>query len=262
MRKDYLADENTAQSDESTFVADYWTRVWERQGGPRADTASIVSKEEYSYISSYLSRTTERARILDGGCGLGEWVVALAKDGHHVEGMDISRPTIQKLTQIFPEARFVFGDIRNTDYPDDSFDVYFSWGVFEHFEAGPGDCLQEALRILKPGGMLFVSVPLDNLRQSMLGTFAPARPLSIGERFYQYRFTRSELAREISQAGFELVSLHPLHKRQGVLRALHHEFGMPYHWVFTRALAFALSPLIPAWWIAHMMLGIAKKPVR
>lgn len=262
MRKDYLTDENTAQSDESTFVADYWTRVWERQGGPRADPARIAGKEEYRVMSPYLARTAGRARILDGGCGLGEWVVALTKEGHDVVGMDISRSTVEQLTHMFPEAGFVFGDIRKTDYPDDSFDAYFSWGVFEHFEAGPGDCLREAFRILKPGGMLFISVPLDNLRQSMLGTFAQARPMVSGERFYQYRFTRAELAREILLGGFELVSLHPLHKRQGVLRALHHEFGLPYRWLLTRGLSAVLSPLVPAWWIAHMVLAVARKPAR
>lgn len=260
MRKDYLTDENTAQSDESTFVADYWTRVWERQGGPSLDPARISGKEEYRVMAPHLAALPRGARILDGGCGLGEWVVALAKEGYDVVGMDISRPTIEQLARMFPEAGFVFGDIRRTGYPDDSFDAYFSWGVFEHFESGPEECLREALRILKPGGTLFISVPLDNLRQSVLGTFASARPYAEGDRFYQYRFTRSELAREISSSGFELVSFHPIHKRQGVLRALHHEFGMPYQWLLTRGLSAALSPLTPAWWVAHMMLAVARKP--
>lgn len=260
MRKDYLADKNTAQSDESTFVADYWTRVWEQHRGSRLDAARIASKEEYRIMRSYLDALPKTSRILDGGCGLGEWVIALASEGYDVIGMDISRPTVEKLTKLFPESGFVFGDIRRTGYPDNSFDIYFSWGVFEHFEAGPRECLNEAFRILKPGGLLFISVPLDNLRQGIIGTFAKAHSHKNGERFYQYRFTRSELAREISMAGFELDLFHPIHKRQGVLRALHHEFGLPYHWIITRALAFILSPAIPAWWIAHMVLGVARKP--
>ncbi len=260
MRKDYITDNNTAQSDEATFVENFWTRVWERQGGPLTDRLDISGKDEYPILVKNLASLPRDARIFDGGCGLGEWVVALSKEGYDVVGMDISRKTVEQLRRVFPDACFVSGDIRTTDFQENYFDAYFSWGVFEHFEAGPGECLREALRIIKPGGRLIISVPLDNLRQSMLGTFAPAQPHASGDRFYQYRFTRSELAREISLSGFELVAFHPIHKRQGVLRALHHEFGMPYQWLLTRGLSAALSPITPAWWVAHMMLAVARKP--
>ncbi len=95
---------------------------------------------------------------------------------------------------------------------------------------------------------------------SILSTFAKAQPGASQDRFYQYRFTRAELARELSMGGFELVSFHPIHKRQGVLRSLHHELGLPYGWFLTRGLSLILSPFVPGWWFAHMMLAIARKP--
>ncbi len=262
LRKDYLTDSSTANSDESAFVEEFWTRVWERQGGPQVSPITLSRKDEYRVIAPHLCSLPAGARIMDGGCGLGEWVMALANMGYDVVGMDISRRTVEQLRSIFPESGFVHGDIRKTGYPDDSFDAYYSWGVFEHFEAGPGDCVREALRILKPGGLLFISVPLDNLRQSVRGCFAKPQPGAAGDRFYQYRFTRAELARELSMAGFELAGFHPLHKRQGVLRSLHHEFGLPYEWFLTRGLSVALSPFSPGWWVAHMMLAVARKPGR
>ena len=260
MRKDYLIDEVAGQKDELGFVADYWTRVWDGLGGPRIKKIRITDKEEYRIVSPYLVKLPSKAKIIDGGCGLGDWVIGFSNEGYDVVGMDISKPTVNQLKRIFPDEKFEFGDIRQTVYPNNHFDAYYSWGVFEHFEAGPGDCLREAFRILKPGGLLFITVPLDNLRQSIIGTFAKAISSKFGERFYQYRFTRSELARDISLSGFEIISFNAIHKRQGVLRALHHEFGMPYHWFATRAIAFILSPLVPSWWIAHMIMGIARKP--
>jgi ubiquinone/menaquinone biosynthesis C-methylase UbiE len=260
MRKDYLNDSSTTNRCESAFVEEFWTRVWEIQGGPQASPVSLSRKDEYRVIAQHLSSLPAGAEIIDGGCGLGEWVMALHKQGFKMVGMDISGRTVEQLRQVFSGASFVQGDIRKTGYPDNCFDAYYSWGVFEHFEAGPGDCIREALRILKPRGLLFISVPLDNLRQSVIGTFANPRPSITGDRFYQYRFTRAELARELSMRGFEPVSFHPIHKRQGILRSLHHEFGLPYEWFLTRAISVMLSPFVPGWWVAHMVLAVARKP--
>jgi SAM-dependent methyltransferase len=174
--------------------------------------------------------------------------------------LDISRKTVNQLRELFPDNDFQAGDIRDTGMEDNTFDACFSWGVFEHFEDGPGDCLREAFRILKPGGLLFASVPFDNWRMSTKGTFAKPADANSKERFYQYRFTRAEWAREMTKAGFTVEALEPIHKRQGVLRCLHHEFLFPYEWLFTRGLSTALAPFLPGAWIAHMLLGVARKP--
>lgn len=258
MRKDYVA-ESGASADETAFVEEYWTRVWEREGGPKGAVERIPKKDEYLVMAPFIKALPQGAKILDGGCGLGDWVLAITRQGFDVLGLDISRQTVAQLQERFPEARFASGDIRATGFQEAEFDAYYSWGVFEHFEAGPQDCLREAWRILKPGGLLFISVPLDNLRQAVLGSLAKAREPEPNLRFYQYRFTRAELAREIGMAGFDLLSLHPIHKRQGVLRSLHHEFGFHYDWFITKALSAMLSPVIPAWTIAHMVLAVARK---
>lgn len=260
MRKDYIA--TVAPSDHETqFVEDYWTQVWEREGGPKGAIERIPMKDEYRLMAPHLSKFPKGARILDGGCGLGDWVMALSRMGYDAVGMDLSRRTVEQLQGRFPGVTFIAGDIRATEFVSDSFDAYFSWGVFEHFESGPQGCLREAWRILKPGGMLFISVPLDNLRHALLGSLGKLKPADAGSsRFYQYRFTRGELAKEINMAGFDLVSIHPIHKRQGVLRSLHHELGFPYDWLLTKGLSAVIAPFVPGSFIAHMVLAVAHKP--
>ena len=259
MRVDYIETQGSG-TEETAFVEAYWTKVWEQEGGPRGRIDKVARQDEYGVMREYLDGIP-KARLLDAGCGLGDWVLFLEREGFDVTGLDISRKTVEQLRKRFPDKDFQAGDIRDTRMEGNHFDACFSWGVFEHFENGPSDCLREAFRILKPGGLLFASVPFDNWRMSTKSTFAKPADTTLKERFYQYRFTRAEWAREMSQAGFEVEALKPIHKRQGVLRCLHHEFFLPYEWLFTRGLSAVLAPFIPSAWVAHMLMGVARKPV-
>ena len=261
MRKDYIVATEPADH-ETEFVEKYWTAAWEREGGPQGRADRIPRKEEYRAMAPYIARLPKGARLLDGGCGLGDWTLCFARQGFSVAGLDLSRQTVAQLKARFPEAEFVDGDIRRTVFPDNGFDAYFSWGVFEHFESGLQDCVREAYRIVKPGGWLFITVPLDNLRHAMLTALTPALPAAgIRLRFYQWRLTRAELARELAIGGFEVLETRPMHKRQGVLRSLHHAFGLPYEWLLTKGLSVVLAPFVPGSFIAHMVFAVARKPM-
>jgi len=148
-------------------------RLGGSQGGSRVAAGMIAGNHENRCMTPHLAASLCGAGILYARSVLGEWILAHAMGGYDGVGMDISQPTIDQLVEVLPTVGFVFGDIRRTGHPDASFDAYFSWGLFEHFEAGLGDCHREVLRTFKPGGILFISIPIDNLRQSVLGTFAP-----------------------------------------------------------------------------------------
>lgn len=259
MRKDYIAAAEPADL-ETEFVEKYWTSIWEREGGPQGHIDRIPRKDEYRAMAPHMAKLPKGARVLDGGCGLGDWTLYFARQGFSVVGLDLSRQTVEQLQARFPEAEFIDGDIRHTSFPEGSFDAYFSWGVFEHFESGLQDCVTEAFRVLKPGGLLFVSVPLDNLRHAVRGAFMQPQTAGKKIRFYQWRLTRAELARELGIGGFDILEVRPIHKRQGVLRSLHHEFKLPYEWLLTKGLSAALAPLIPGSVISHMVLAVARKP--
>lgn len=260
MIKDYIF-VNEHEENEIKFVEQYWTNVWDKQGGgAKGLTKRIYKQDEYKLINPFLALLPSDSTIIDAGCGLGDWVIALSNSNLNVIGIDISRVTIAKLRGLYPAYQFQDGDIRNIKLPDSSVHAYYSWGVFEHFESGPQDCLREALRVLKPGGYLFITVPFENLRHSIVGSLVKFKKAQKNLRFYQYRFTRAELATELGIAGFEIVEIKPIHKRQGVLRSLNHNFGLPYEWRFTKAIAFLLAFILPSSSIGHMVMGIARKP--
>ena len=64
----------------------------------------------------------------------------------------------------------------------------------------------------------------------------------------------------LAHQGFEVLDIKPIGKRQGVLRSLQHEFGMPYTWFASRALSATLAPFVPSGLVAHMLLAVARKP--
>ena len=57
-----------------------------------------------------------------------------------------------------------------------------------------------------------------------------------------------------------MLDIKAIGKRQGVLRSLQHEFGMPYQWFLSRAVSAALAPFVPSGLVAHMLLAVARKP--
>ena len=212
----------------------------------------------------YIRRLPKGSRILDGGCGMGDWVLWLTRAGYPTVGLDVSKVTIGKLKQMFPDMEFAVGDIRDTGLPVNSFDAYFSWGTFEHFEEGFGRVVSEAFRILKPGAYLFVSTPFVNLRHAIAGTLLePWRlpPQTERVRFYQWRLTRAELATILARHGFEVEDVKMIGKRQGIQRWLQGITGIPALSTFARGFAVLAYPFVPKALVAHMILAIARKPL-
>lgn len=268
MRKDYIpVSLQQASVDETAFVEEFWSQRWQ-QVEQLPEVAFVAEREEYLFMKPFLHSLSKDDRILDGGCGMGEWTVFLTNQGFKTVGIDISQQTIDRLQELLPNHEFVRGDIRQTGFPDASFDAYFSWGTFEHFESGLGDCIKEAYRILKPGGILFSSVPYQNWRHIL----RDARPLTDWDlsynrqqgysetlRFYQWRLTMPEFEQELAIGGFELLDMRPIGRLQGLSRALVHDLHIPPGSLRDRIAKRLLPNLIPGRWIAHMILAIAQK---
>ena len=264
MRKDYIADPSAGMATEAELIERQWTEQWRRRGVGGARPNLVPLRRECRIMAPYLKRLPPGARLLDGGCGLGEWTVYFTGAGYRVLGLDISREIIAALRESHPDAEFRAGDIRATGLPMESFDAYFTWGTFEHFQEGLRECIVEALRILKPGGYLFATVPFDNLRLAWTpgANHDPEPNAEAGAtRFYQWRLTRAELHDELTAGGFEVLDIRMIHKRQGIVRLLNQTLGLPWQSLVTRSLGIALAPFVPAKVFAHMLMGVARKPV-
>lgn len=100
--------------------------------------------------------------ILEGGCGLGQWVIYLGRQGYRVTGVDIVANCVETCKKNFPDADICAGDVRCLPFSNHCFDGYVSIGVIEHMIEGPETTLREFWRVLKPGGIAVILVPAFN----------------------------------------------------------------------------------------------------
>ncbi|GAB3806559.1 class I SAM-dependent methyltransferase [Micromonospora zhanjiangensis] len=110
---------------------------------------------------SWLAGIDHRARILDYGCGYGRLAGLLVERGfQNVEGVDVAPNLIARAREQQPGARFTVLDRPpRLDRDDGSVDVVLLFAVLTCI---PGDAAQRELvaelrRVLRPGGLLYVS---------------------------------------------------------------------------------------------------------
>jgi SAM-dependent methyltransferase len=100
-------------------------------------------------------------RVLEIGCGVGEFTRLLAERGATVTGADISRVAVDQARRevaAFPSATALVADICALPFASASFDLVVSLETIEH-SPDPRSALAELVRVTKPGGRLIVSCP-------------------------------------------------------------------------------------------------------
>jgi len=131
------------------------------------------------HVTNLLLRAVQgrTGRALDVGCGTGRAAVALARAGFSVDALDID-PKVVAIAEVVSERLGVRVSYRvadlaaqRKDYPDDTYDVVVCMEVLEHVPAWQ-QMVSELRRVLKPGGLLFLSVPHDPRQFSVLDEYA------------------------------------------------------------------------------------------
>jgi ubiquinone/menaquinone biosynthesis C-methylase UbiE len=85
-------------------------------------------------ISNFSKTLSQKARILDLGCGSGKDVFLFRKLGFEAVGIDGSKGMIAESRRRFPKEKFLVMDVRNLKFPDEFFDAVWSWSVLTHLK--------------------------------------------------------------------------------------------------------------------------------
>jgi SAM-dependent methyltransferase len=119
------------------------------------------ARHDYPGIASTLTRFvgSEPRRVLELGSGTGHWLGLLRHRGHDATGIDPSRGMIKKALAKVPAGAVVLGRAESLPFPVAQFDRVFAINAVHHFGDLPR-ALQEARRVLRPGGELLI-VGLD-----------------------------------------------------------------------------------------------------
>ncbi|MCP4884894.1 MAG: class I SAM-dependent methyltransferase [Flavobacteriales bacterium] len=103
---------------------------------------------------------TNSSKVLDAGCGFGQWSIALANENEQVYSCDFSEIRINFLNNLAENLGITNicaqkAGIDSLPYKSNFFDAIFCYGVL--FVTPWKESLQELSRVLKTGGKLYVN---------------------------------------------------------------------------------------------------------
>lgn len=142
-----------------------------------------------SVLESALDGGAGQRRILDVGCGTGTMLGALRGFGD-VHGVD-TEPAAVEFCHGQGEAQVELSPGGRIPHPDGCFDLVTLLDVIEHVDRDQ-DLLEEARRVLAPGGAIFVTVP------AYMWMWGAQDEISHHRR----RYTRRQLVASLNEAGF------------------------------------------------------------
>jgi len=155
--------------------------------------------EEYRFFKDALGNGK---RILEIGCGTGRDARELIEQGFDYTGIDASEGMLAIARENAKGGSFKKGDFYALDFPTGSFDGFWAAASFLHApKADMGKALSEARRILRDGGIGFISLKqrthMDEgvIRESKAGGI---------ERYFSF-WDAEEFAAELEKNGFKVL---------------------------------------------------------
>jgi len=171
------------------------------------ETVSKRGRERAAEVMSVLGRRSVGMKSLELGALDAQASFFLQKRGFLATAIDITDSHFADIVRDAGVSLRVM-DAEKLDFPDNSFDLVFSYNAFEHFD-DPAAALSEALRVLRPGGFLYVN--FGPLYGSPMGLHGHE---SIPIPYCQFLWTRDVLERfcrekDLGTIEFDTINMWP-----------------------------------------------------
>jgi ubiquinone/menaquinone biosynthesis C-methylase UbiE/peptidoglycan/xylan/chitin deacetylase (PgdA/CDA1 family) len=139
-------------------VASFWTKLGEKYDEAN-ENFKEVHAQRYTEAIKYLE-LKPGDKILNIWSRTGKAIPFLRSKEQNIEihNLEVSDSFLKIAGQKFPKETFAKTDLENLDFPDNYFDRILSLETLEHTPSPP-KLLREFYRVLKPNGVLVMSLP-------------------------------------------------------------------------------------------------------
>ena len=158
-------------ADSIDAITNHERETWDRCAEIFEDNLAPLTRQGYQLILD-TGRIASGMRVLDIGCGPGNFTAAYAGLGADVVGIDLAPQMVRVATGHYPDIEFRAARAEELPFDDESFDVVVAGYVVHHL-ASPEDAFGEVRRVLKPGGRFIFVIPVQE-SQSSFGAFISA----------------------------------------------------------------------------------------
>jgi 2-polyprenyl-3-methyl-5-hydroxy-6-metoxy-1,4-benzoquinol methylase len=194
---------------------------------PQPDGTALKDAYDQAYYAGWAGQARQRARLwrrrldlverhggragrlLDIGTGSGAFLTLARSRGWRVAGTELSAYAVK--TALADGLAVAEGEVWDAAFPTDAFDVVTCWHVLEHVRE-PRHVLEEAHRVLRPGGSLFVATPnlddhLFRLAYRLARRRAPRLFDPEDREIHLFHFSARTLAALVASAGFSVSAV-------------------------------------------------------
>jgi SAM-dependent methyltransferase/cell division septum initiation protein DivIVA len=189
---------------EEKHISDaFYTAFEDRFRGSREEIKNRL-KTYIPFVEKALA-SCDYAPTIDIGCGRGEWLELLSECGIKSSGVDINSTMVQYCQELNLDAVEGDGLLYLRNVPDNSLAIVSAFHVIEHLPLQTLlDLTDEALRVLRPGGIVIFETP--NPENLIVGAcnfyFDPTHRNPIPPATAQFL---------LENRGFRQVEIHRLH---------------------------------------------------
>ena len=175
------------------------SRAYSRRAAEYTDlfgSMSAVHPSDRQLVSTW-AREIE-GRVIDAGCGPGQWANFLTELGLPARGVDLVPEFIERARREYPGVPFEVGDLDNLDCETGTVGGILSWYSLIHHEPGTiRTPLMEFRRALSPKGTLLIGFLEGAVVEQFDHAVTPA-----------YRWPVGALSEELLAVGFDVVESH------------------------------------------------------